>query len=122
MYFENTSVQNYNRLASSRNKIGGVAALSPTMPEEFNSHYIENGDFWKIDNINIGYNFKQIRSKYVRNIRVYVTTLNTAIITHYRGTDPEVPQSGTTLLYPGIDSRDTYPTTRTYTVGVSASF
>lgn len=129
MYFENTSVQNYNRLASSKDKIGGVAVLSPTMPEEFNSHYIENGNFWKIDNINIGYNFKQVHSKYVHNLRAYVTALNTAIITKYRGTDPEVIQTGSpsansvsNLLAPGVDSRDTYPTIRTYTVGVSANF
>ncbi len=129
MYFENTSVQNYNRLASSRDKIGGVAVLSPTMPEEFNSHYIENGDFWKIDNINIGYNFKQVHSKYVRNLRAYVTTLNTFLITKYRGTDPEVLQTGSpaansvsNVLAPGVDGRDTYPTIRAYTVGVSANF
>ena len=129
MYFENTSVQNYNRLASSRDKIGGVAVLSPTMPEEFNSHYIENGDFWKIDNINLGYNFKQVHSKYVRNLRAYVTTLNTFLITKYRGTDPEVLQTGSpavntvsNVLAPGVDGRDTYPTIRAYTVGVSANF
>jgi TonB-linked SusC/RagA family outer membrane protein len=129
MYFENTSVMNYNRLASSKDKIGGVAVLSTTMPEEFNSHYVENGDFWKIDNVNIGYNFKQVHSKYVHNLRAYVTTLNTFIITKYRGTDPEVLQTGSptansvsNVLAPGVDSRDTYPTIRTYTVGLSANF
>ena len=132
MYFENTSVQNYNRLASSRNKIFGTAVLSPTMPEEFNSYYVENGAFWKIDNINLGYSFKQIRSKYIHNVRAYVSVLNALLITGYKGTDPEVPLSGSTVtnqgtagtagLSPGIDSRDTYPTTRTYTVGFSANF
>ncbi|HEY4289043.1 MAG TPA: SusC/RagA family TonB-linked outer membrane protein [Puia sp.] len=122
MYFENTSVQNYNRLASSQKKIGGVAVLSPTMPEEFNSYYVENGAFWKIDNINVGYNFRNLKSKYIHNLRVYVTTLNTAIFTHYKGTDPEVPTAGDNALSPGVDSRDSYPTIRTYTFGLSASF
>ncbi len=133
MYFENTSVQNYNRLASSLNKIGGVAPLSPTMPEEFNSHYVENGAFWKIDNVNLAYSFRQVQSKYIHNIRVYGSVLNTLLITHYKGTDPEVPLIGATAsvlqgpqgaagLAPGVDSRDTYPTTRTFTIGVSASF
>jgi TonB-linked SusC/RagA family outer membrane protein len=132
MYFENTSVQNYNRLASSRNKLFGTAVLSPTMPEEFNSYYVENGNFWKIDNINIGYSFRQIKSKYIHNVRMYVTTLNTFLFTGYKGTDPEVPLIGGTVnnnqpygvvgLAPGIDSRDTYPTVRTFTVGLSAGF
>ncbi len=132
MYFENTSVQNYNRLASARNKLFGTAVLSSTMPEEFNSYYVENGNFWKIDNINIGYNFRQIKSKYIHNVRMYVTTLNTFLFTGYKGTDPEVPLIGATVnnnqpngvagLAPGIDSRDTYPTIRTFTIGLSAAF
>jgi len=132
MYFENTSVQNYNRLASSRNKIFGIAQLSPTMPEEFNSYYIENGSFWKIDNVTLSYTFKKLDSKWLHGLRVYCSTLNTFLFTKYKGTDPEVPLIGSTVtnqgvqgtagLTPGIDSRDTYPTTRTYTVGVTANF
>jgi TonB-linked SusC/RagA family outer membrane protein len=131
MYFENTSVQNYNRLASARDKLFGTAVLSSTMPEEFNSHYIENGAYWKIDNVNVAYNFRNIKSKYIHNLRVYASTLNTFMITGYKGTDPEVPLIGGTAagqpygaagLAPGVDSRDSYPTTRTYTVGLSASF
>ena len=132
MYFENTSVANYNRLASSRNKLFGTAVLSPTMPEEFNSYYIENGAFWKIDNINVGYSFKNVRSKFIHNMRVYASTLNTFLITGYKGTDPEVPligptangqgTQGTAGLAPGVDSRDSYPSTRTYTIGFSANF
>jgi TonB-linked SusC/RagA family outer membrane protein len=131
MYFENTSVQNYNRLASTKNKLFGTATLSPTMPEEFNSYYVENGAFWKIDNINIGYSFRQLKSPYIHNLRVYFSTLNTFLFTGYKGTDPEVPLIGSTAagqpfgaagLAPGVDSRDTYPTTRTFTLGLSASF
>jgi len=122
MYFENTSVQNYNRLASSQTKIGGVAVLSPTMPEEFNSYYVENGNFWKIDNINLAYTFRHLKTKYIRTPRIYASTLNTLLITKYKGTDPEVPLSGGNALAPGVDSRDTYPTIRQYTVGLSASF
>jgi TonB-linked SusC/RagA family outer membrane protein len=122
MYFENTSVENYNRLASSQNKIGGVAVLNSTMPEEFNSHYIENGDFWKIDNINLAYTFRNLRWKYIHTPRIYVATLNTLLSTKYKGTDPEVQLSGTNALSPGVDSRDTYPTIRQYTIGFSAGF
>ena len=91
------------------------------MPQEFNSYYIENGDFWKIDNINLGYTFKQLRSKYIHNPRIYFSTLNTFTITGYKGNDPEVPLTGTGLA-PGVDPRDSYPAVRTFTLGFSASF
>ncbi|WP_254060935.1 SusC/RagA family TonB-linked outer membrane protein [Mucilaginibacter sp. L196] len=119
---ENTSVQNYNRLASSQDKIFGVAVLNKNVPEEFNSYYLENGDFWKIDNINAGYTFKQIRSKWIHNPRVFLSTNNTFIITGYKGIDPEVLTSGSNFLNPGVDSRDSYPSVRTFTIGFSASF
>jgi hypothetical protein len=102
------------------------------MPEEFNSYYIENGSFWKIDNVTLSYTFKKLDSKWLHGLRVYCSTLNTFLFTKYKGTDPEVPLIGSTVtnqgvqgtagLTPGIDSRDTYPTTRTYTVGVTANF
>jgi hypothetical protein len=122
MNYENTSVQNYNRLASSQNKVFGTAVLSTTMPEEFNSYYIENGAFWKIDNINLGYTFRNVKSKYIHNLRVYGSSLNTFIITGYKGIDPEVPMTGGNALSPGVDSRDSYPAVRTFTVGASATF
>ena len=125
LYFENTSVGNYNRLASSQDKVFGTAVLSKTMPEEFNSYYIENGAFWKIDNINLGYTFSSIKSKYIHNPRIYFSTNNTFMITGYKGTDPEVSLTGAAGGYglaPGVDSRDTYPTVRTFTLGFSASF
>jgi hypothetical protein len=92
------------------------------MPEEFNSYYVENGNFWKIDNINLAYTFRHLKTKYIRTPRIYASTLNTFLITRYKGTDPEVPLSGVNALAPGVDSRDTYPTIRQYTVGLSASF
>ena len=57
--------------------------------------------------------------KYVKNIRVYASTLNTFTITGYKGIDPEVNRIG---LAPGTDDRDKYPTVRTFTVGLNVSF
>ncbi|MDJ1506516.1 TonB-dependent receptor [Xanthocytophaga agilis] len=119
MYYENTGLQQYNRLKSAYDKVYGKAVLSTSMPLEFNSHYVENGDFWKIDNIILGYNIRNLNNKYIHSARVYVSTLNTFIITGYKGIDPEVNRLG---LNPGNDERDKYPTTRTFTVGVNLNF
>lgn len=116
MYFENPTIVNYNRLKSSTEKVFGKATL--TAPLEFNSYYVENGDFWKIDNITAGYNFN-LKSRYINSCRVYVSTMNTLTLTGYKGIDPEVNRIG---LSPGNDDRDKYPTARTYTVGLNLSF
>ncbi|WPU92219.1 SusC/RagA family TonB-linked outer membrane protein [Mucilaginibacter sabulilitoris] len=123
MNYENTSVTNYNRLKSSEDKVFGTAVLNKTVPLEFNSYYVENGNYWKIDNINLGYTWRKLKSKFVHNPRIYLSTLNTFTITKYKGLDPEVDRFGDTNgLAPGMESRDTYPTIRTYTIGLSASF
>lgn len=117
MYLENPTITNYNRLKSSQDKVFEKAILNE--PLEFNSYYIENGDFWKIDNIVLGYNFTNLHSKYIKGARVYASSLNTVVITGYKGLDPEVNRVG---LAPGNDVRDRYPTARTFTVGANLNF
>jgi hypothetical protein len=119
MYYENTGDERYNRLKSAYDKVFGKAVLNKNTPLEFNSYYVEDGDFWKIDNITLGYNFKKTNLKFIRSARVYVSSLNTFTITGYKGIDPEVNWTG---LTPGIDNRDKYPTTRTFTLGANITF
>ncbi len=117
MFFENPTLQQYNQLKSANEPVFGKANLDA--PLEFNSYYIEDGDFWKIDNITLGYNFPISNNKFLKSARVYASTLNTLILTGYSGIDPEVNRLG---LAPGNDSRDKYPNTRTFTLGVNLSF
>jgi len=119
MYYENTGVTQYNRLRSAYEPVFGKAVLNTAMPLEYNSYYVENGAYWKVDNITLGYNFQSNLVKYIKNIRVYAATLNTFTITGYKGLDPEVNRIG---LDPGIDNRDKFPTVRTYTLGLNLTF
>lgn len=117
MYYENPTVKEYNMLESALDKVYGKARLSS--PLAYVSHYIEDGDHWKIDNVTLGYNFSTSGLKYLKNLRVYAAGLNLATITGYKGIDPEVSRLG---LDPGNDSRDKYPTMRTFTLGVNMTF
>ncbi len=56
MMLENPTEAQYNLLKTAYNPVFGKTQLKS--PVEFNSYYIENGDYWKIDNITLGYNFK----------------------------------------------------------------
>ncbi|MFD2887656.1 SusC/RagA family TonB-linked outer membrane protein [Chitinophaga cymbidii] len=118
MYMENPAIQNYNILRSSYDPVFGKTQLNVNALE-FNSYYVEDGDFWKVDNVTLGYNFSKLNNKYIKGARVYVSSLNTLIITGYKGLDPEVNRLG---LNPGLDNRDKYPTTRSFTVGVNLNF
>lgn len=119
MYYENPkNSRKENRLRSVNDLIFGKVTLNNTIDPEFNNYYLENGDYWKIDNITLGYTFKVIR-KYVNSIRLYGSVSNALTITGYKGIDPEVSMSG---LNPGYDSRDQYPSIRTFTFGVNVKF
>ncbi|MFC6102901.1 SusC/RagA family TonB-linked outer membrane protein [Olivibacter domesticus] len=85
---------------------------------QYSDYYIEKGDFVKIDNITLGYNFK-LNTKYIRNLRVYATGRNIATFTGYDGIDPELQDTGFTT---GIDGRGFYPRTRSWTLGLNIGF
>lgn len=87
--------------------------------QRYVSEYVEDGDFWKIDNITLGYTFNMKKVKYIQNLRLYASCLNLCTITGYKGIDPEVDITG---LTPGTDDRDKYPTTRSFTFGINVTF
>ena len=119
MYYENSKNSRLeNRLRSVNNKIFGKTMLSKEVDPEFNSYYVEKGDYWKIDNVTLGYTLKNV-GKYIKSIRLYGSILNALTITGYDGVDPEVSASG---LNPGYDSRDQYPSIRSFTFGVGFKF
>lgn len=118
MFYENRSRQDWNRLRSAYKPVYGKVVLNSLCSEEFNSYYVEDGDYWKIDNITLGYTFGQL-GKYIKSLRLYGSVNNALTITGYEGIDPEVSSSG---LAPGYDNRDTYPHTRAFTFGLNVTF
>lgn len=119
-YYENNSIA-YNRLKSvQKAPYGGQYTLSTAQKQTFVSYYLEDGDFLKITNITLGYNIPLKSSKFVKNIRAYVSADNLFCITGYDGLDPEMSNGDIWSL--GIDWRDKYPSTRSFTFGLNVSF
>ena len=119
MNYENVKNSRFeNRLKSVNDLVFGKHTLSPEVEPEFNSYYVEDGDYWKIDNITLGYSFGQV-GKYIKSLRIYGSVLNAFTITGYKGIDPEVSTDG---LTPGYDTRDRYPSVRSFTFGVNVKF
>jgi TonB-linked SusC/RagA family outer membrane protein len=117
LFYENPRNAQYNMLKSAFDKVYNKAELDYDL--SYVSHYIENGDYWKIDNVTLGYTIPLKTKKTFSSARVYASGLNLITITGYKGIDPEVNRSG---LAPGNDDRDKYPTTRTFTLGVNLTF
>lgn len=80
--------------------------------------YVEDGSFVRLDYAALSYNFVP-KSKWVRNIKVNVTGNNLFLITGYSGVDPETNMVGLSF---GIDQYDVYPKTRSFSVGLTATF
>ena len=89
----------------------------------FSSLYVEKGDFVKLDNATLGYDFQFKGDGLIKGLRAFVNGQNLFIITDYTGVDPEVRYSyGGNILAPGVDARDTWVRTRSFTFGVNLKF
>ena len=105
-----------NLLKCAYDKIYGKVPLADDQSIQYVSYYLENGSYWKIDNVTLGYTFKLTG---IKKVRIYGSVSNLATITGYSGLDPEVAVTG---LAPGVDDKNRYPSSRTYTLGVSVKF
>jgi len=94
-----------------------------TIPDGASDYYLEDGDFLRLANTTLGYNFNMPNNNFLSKLRVYLTGQNLFTITDYSGYDPEVNTSnvqGGILSY-GIDFAS-YPRARTLILGLNASF
>lgn len=107
---------NGNALEKAFDNVYGKRPLAYNQELQYVSYYVQDGDYWKIDNITIGYTPKV---KFVKKMRVYASVSNIATFTGYSGIDPEVNVLG---LTPGVDNITRYPAARTYTLGINLSF
>ena len=105
--------QGKNFLASALASPEGLT--EPSVPS---SRYIENGSFFRLQNVTVGYAFKLPGSG--RPVRAYVSGDNLLLFTPYTGYDPEV------FIDAGLASRGvdylSYPRARTFTTGFRVQF
>lgn len=84
--------------------------------------YIEDGDYFRISNITLGYDFKRLfKSNYISQLRLYGSVQNLFTFTNYSGMDPEVGYGGGDTWTSGIDL-GYYPGARTYMIGLNVKF
>ncbi len=86
----------------------------------FSDYYLEKGDYLRLDNITLGYNFDNIRK--IKMLNVYFTATNIINLTGYSGFDPEVGSGTIDGLTPGWDQQAYYPRSSTYQLGLNVHF
>lgn len=88
--------------------------------------FMEDGDYLKMQNITLGYDFKHLLSKanFLSQLRLYVTVQNLFTITGYSGMDPELGQAGAGDGFGWSSGIDVgyYPTPRTWMIGANLKF
>ncbi|WP_289158304.1 TonB-dependent receptor [uncultured Muribaculum sp.] len=88
---------------------------------QFSDLYIQDGDFLRISNLTVGYNFAPlINQKWCSQCRLYFQAQNLLTFTKYDGMDPEIGY-GTKSWVSGVDL-GYYPRPRTFLFGVNLAF
>ena len=84
------------------------------------SYFLEKGDYFKLDNVTLGYTYNPRNRQLVESLRVYLTAKNVFTLTGYEGNDPSIVTS--TGITPGIDSNSAYPQATQVSLGVTLRF
>jgi len=77
-------------------------------------YYLENASFFRLDNINLGYNAGRVLNDKA-SLRISASVQNVLILTKYSGLDPENAGDG------GVDN-NIYPRPRVFSVGFNLDF
>ena len=92
------------------------------------TYYMQNADYFKLQNITLGYDFARQFKTPFQQLRLYVQLQNVWTITKYKGVDPEIGSNGgidvngsSAGWIRGIDN-GLYPSARSFLVGVTVKF
>ena len=93
------------------------AALSKGLMAQSNSFWIEDGSMFRIQNVQVGYTFRNVFGN--GRIRIYVSAQRPLTLFGYNGFTTEI---GGSPIATGIDSSSVYPMQAIYTAGVNINF
>jgi TonB-linked SusC/RagA family outer membrane protein len=104
------------------NKLPKLSTASSKNFSNISDLYVEDGDYFRISNITVGYDFSKILKKdYLSQIYLYLSVQNLYTFTKYSGMDPEIGYNGGSSFGSGIDL-GFYPSPRTALVGLNVTF
>jgi TonB-dependent starch-binding outer membrane protein SusC len=101
--------------------------LTASNPAPFNqvpvasTYYLESGDFFRINNITLGYKLTLQSTGFISACRIYVNAINPFITQKFSGFSPELNGDGDPYKTQGVEL-DAYPTLRSFVIGANLKF
>jgi TonB-dependent starch-binding outer membrane protein SusC len=102
----------YNATGYATNVVQDALYTGWVNPKYWSDYYVQDASFLRMDNINVGYQFKKLAADKL-GLYLSLTVQNAFVITKYKGLDPEV--------FNGIDN-NIYPRPRVFLVGLKLDF
>lgn len=122
MNYTNLDVTKYWTGEGSTNKYPRFTDGKHVNMAQISDVYVQDGDYVKISNITVGYDFKRLWPRMpMSRCRLYFTMENIITFTGYNGMDPEVGYGADNSWASGIDL-GYYPNPKTYMVGLNIAF
>lgn len=103
------------------NKYPSLTGYSSAETQYFTDRIIEDGSYLRLANLSLSYDIPLKKVKFIKQLSVSLTANNLYVWTKYSGWDPEVNSFGTDMTRMGVDT-GSYPSSRTFSFGVSAKF
>lgn len=100
-----------------QNPSNTIARVRKNSDLRLSTRHVEDGSFIRGRNISLGYNFNLQDKEWISNLKVFASAQNFFLISNYGGYDPEVSTYGGNFGQ-GIEF-SSYPTPRTFTLGLS---
>jgi TonB-linked SusC/RagA family outer membrane protein len=99
-----------------------LTANDPNNNQRPSDFYVEDGTFFRLRNLQIGWNLpvSWLEKAQIKEVKIYLTGNNLVTLTKYRGFDPDIGTNGW-ILDTGID-KGFYPTNRSYGAGINVTF
>ncbi|WP_375435612.1 SusC/RagA family TonB-linked outer membrane protein [uncultured Hymenobacter sp.] len=96
------------------------ALAADTRQLRMSDRLIQDGSYVRLKNINVGYVFKK-PVNFIESVNLYASVSNVLTFSKYNWFDPDVNAFGSDASRRGVDM-NSYPNSRTFTVGVRAGF
>jgi len=102
----------YNAAGYATNVVADALYTRWVNPKYWSDYYVQDASFFRLDNVSLGYQFKNLANKKL-NLYLNLTVQNAFVISKYTGLDPEV--------FNGIDG-NIYPRPRVFMLGLKLDY
>ena len=91
---------------------------------QISDYWLEKGDYMNFEYASLGYTFTKdmLKWKFINNIHLALSVNNICTLTGYKGLTPMINSATISGDNLGVDDKNIYPLSRTYTLSLSVNF